>query len=117
MLDALAKMLGLSREHAEASMHSESAAKAALSRRDLFAAGAALAVGSAFSFAQPTKSWVQGWEKSTGAMATFRAFSIYFNGLKIGTAEPTWRVVDGPSGVKLAESAPVETEFTWEILE
>ncbi len=50
-LSTLARMLGLSDEHAEASIHSENAARAVLTRRNLFAAGAALAAGSAFSFA------------------------------------------------------------------
>ncbi len=50
MIQALAKLLGLTPEHAEASMHSESAARAVLTRRNLFAAGAALATGSVFSF-------------------------------------------------------------------
>ncbi len=50
MIALLAKMLGLSPEHAEASMHSERAARAVLTRRNLFAAGAALATGSVFSF-------------------------------------------------------------------
>jgi hypothetical protein len=53
MIATLAKILGLSPEHAEASIHSERAARAVLSRRNLFAAGAALAAGSAFSFAKP----------------------------------------------------------------
>lgn len=53
MIAALAKMLGLSTEHAEASMHSDRAARAVLTRRNLFAAGAALATGAAFSFAAP----------------------------------------------------------------
>jgi hypothetical protein len=57
----LAKMLGLSRDHAEASMHSERAARAVLTRRNLFAAGGALASGAAFSFAaaEPAGFWVQ----------------------------------------------------------
>ena len=52
VIAALAKMLRLSTEHAEASMHSDRVAHAVLTRRNLFAAGAALAAGSAFSFAQ-----------------------------------------------------------------
>lgn len=51
MIQTLAKMLGLSVERAEATMHSECAARSVLTRRNLFAAGAALATGSAFSFA------------------------------------------------------------------
>lgn len=50
MMQALAKMLGLPTEHAEASMHSEQAARAVLTRRNLFATAATLAAGSAFSF-------------------------------------------------------------------
>lgn len=53
MIKTLAKMLGLSTEHAEASLHSERAARAVLTRRNLFAAGGALAAGSVFSFAAP----------------------------------------------------------------
>jgi hypothetical protein len=46
-------MLGLSRDAAEASLHSERAARAVLTRRNLLAAGGALATGAAFSFAAP----------------------------------------------------------------
>lgn len=60
MIAVLAKMLGLSSEHAEASMHSERAARAVLTRRNTFAAGAALAMGAAFSFgSDPAGFWVQ----------------------------------------------------------
>jgi len=61
MIQQLAKMLGLSRDDAEASMHSDRAARAVLSRRNLFAAGAALATGAAFSFgaAEPEGFWIQ----------------------------------------------------------
>lgn len=45
-LATLAKMLGVPSRLAEDALHSESAARAVLSRRNLFAAGAALAVGS-----------------------------------------------------------------------
>lgn len=45
-LQTFAKMLGLPSRLAEDALHSESAARAVLSRRNLFAAGAALAVGS-----------------------------------------------------------------------
>lgn len=45
-LTTLAKMLGVAPRLAEDALHSESAARAVLSRRNLFAAGAALAVGS-----------------------------------------------------------------------
>ena len=44
-LQTLAKMLGVRADLAEDAMHSESAARAALSRRSLFAAGAAMAAG------------------------------------------------------------------------
>lgn len=53
MLAALAKMLGLSQEHAEASMHSDRAARHVLSRRSAIGVGAALAGGSLFSFLNP----------------------------------------------------------------
>lgn len=52
-LARLAKVLAVPRHQVEDALHSESAARAALSRRNFFAAGAALAVGSAFSFAKP----------------------------------------------------------------
>lgn len=52
-LHALARLLGIKPHQAEGALHSERAARAVLSRRDLFAAGSALAVGSAFSFARP----------------------------------------------------------------
>jgi hypothetical protein len=42
MIATLAKMLGLSRDQADASMRSEPAAKAVLSRRNFFVAGAAM---------------------------------------------------------------------------
>lgn len=45
MIAQLARMLGLSPTDAEASMHSERAARAVLTRRNLFAAGAAMATG------------------------------------------------------------------------
>lgn len=47
-LTTLAKMLGVPARLAEDALHSESAARAVLSRRNLFAAGAALAAGSVF---------------------------------------------------------------------
>jgi hypothetical protein len=54
-LSALARMLGVHRSLAEDALHSERAAKAVLSRRSLFAAGAAMATGSVFSFPVPAK--------------------------------------------------------------
>lgn len=45
-LTTLARMLGVAPRLAEDALHSESAARAVLSRRNLFAAGAALAAGS-----------------------------------------------------------------------
>jgi hypothetical protein len=45
-LSNLAKMLGVPAHQAEDALHSERAARAVLSRRSLFAAGAALAAGS-----------------------------------------------------------------------
>jgi hypothetical protein len=45
-LHTLAKMLGVPTRLAEDALHSESAARAVLSRRNLFAAGAAMAAGS-----------------------------------------------------------------------
>jgi hypothetical protein len=52
-LATLARMLGVGAHQAEDALQSERAARAALSRRDLFAAAGALAAGSAFSFAAP----------------------------------------------------------------
>jgi hypothetical protein len=46
-------MLGVKQRDAEDALHSERAARAVLSRRDLFAASGALALGTAFSFARP----------------------------------------------------------------
>jgi hypothetical protein len=48
-----AKMIGVPEHQAEDALHSERAAHATLTRRNLFAGGAALAAGSAFSFAAP----------------------------------------------------------------
>lgn len=50
MLTKLAQMLGVTPEMAAEAMQSERAARASLSRRGLFAAGAALVAGTAFSF-------------------------------------------------------------------
>lgn len=47
-LKTLARMLGVGDHQAEDALHSESAARAVLTRRNLFAAGAALAAGSVF---------------------------------------------------------------------
>lgn len=51
-LERFATMVGLRPDLAEDALHSEGAARAVLSRRNLFAAGAAMAAGSAFSFGQ-----------------------------------------------------------------
>ena len=50
MIEVLAKMFGVRVDQAEDAMRSERGYHAALSRRDLFAAGGALAAGSVFSF-------------------------------------------------------------------
>lgn len=52
---ALARLLGVKRHQAEDALHSERAARAVLSRRELFAASGALAAGTAFSFSQPAR--------------------------------------------------------------
>jgi hypothetical protein len=52
-LAALAKLLGVRRHLAEDALHSERAARAVLSRRELFVASGALAAGSVFSFSAP----------------------------------------------------------------
>lgn len=52
-LQKLARMLGVGEHQAEDAMHSERAAKAALSRRNLFAAAGALAAGTVFVSVQP----------------------------------------------------------------
>ena len=49
-LSRFARLLGLPAHQAEDALHSERAARAVLSRRSFFAAGGALAAGSAFSF-------------------------------------------------------------------
>jgi len=54
-LAALAKLLGVKRHQAEDALHSERAARAVLSRRELFAASGALAAGAVFSFANPVR--------------------------------------------------------------
>lgn len=57
-LQKLAKMLGVGEHQAEDAMHSERAAKAALSRRNLFAAAGALAAGTVFvPVRQVTPAW------------------------------------------------------------
>ena len=48
-----AKMIGVPEHQAEDALHSERAARATLTRRNLFAGGAALAAGSVFSFPTP----------------------------------------------------------------
>jgi len=54
-------------------MHSERAARAVLTRRILFAAGAALATGSAFSFGRPEAFTYEDW----------RNFGFYVNNSKL----------------------------------
>jgi hypothetical protein len=49
-LQVLARMLGVPQHQAEDALHSERAARAVLSRRNLLAAGAALAAGATWSF-------------------------------------------------------------------
>lgn len=51
--DTFARLLGIKPDHAEDALHSERAARAVLTRRNLFAAGGALAAGSVFSFPKP----------------------------------------------------------------
>lgn len=62
-LTKLAGMLGVRPELAEDALHSERAARAVLTRRNLLAAGAALASGAAFSLPVPEPEgrwvWVQ----------------------------------------------------------
>jgi hypothetical protein len=60
-LQKLATMLAIPERHSEDALHSESAARAVLTRRNLFAAGGAMAAGSVFSFAVPGPAgfWVQ----------------------------------------------------------
>lgn len=59
-LTKLAGMLGVRPELAEDALHSERAARAVLTRRNLLAAGAALASGAAFSLPvpEPAGQWV-----------------------------------------------------------
>lgn len=63
-LQQLAKLLGLSEQNAGDSLTSERAARAVLSRRDLFAAGAAMASAAVFSF--DSRRFV-GWVTRNGA--------------------------------------------------
>jgi hypothetical protein len=56
-LQTLARMLGVPQHQAEDALHSERAARAVISRRNLFAAGAAMVGASAFSFAAPVKGF------------------------------------------------------------
>jgi hypothetical protein len=70
-LSTLARMLGLPPRLAEDALHSERAAKAVLSRRSLFAAGAAMASGAAFSFPVPAK------------VCAWGDLRVYFNGRPI----------------------------------
>jgi hypothetical protein len=64
-------MLGVRRDLALDALHSERAAKAALSRRGLFAAAGAMATGSVFSFPVPAK------------MCAWSDLRVYFNGVRI----------------------------------
>lgn len=61
-LQKLAKMLGVGEHQVEDAMHSERAAKAALSRRNLFAAAGALAAGTVFV---PVQQVVLSWKVFT----------------------------------------------------
>jgi hypothetical protein len=60
-LATFAKMLGINPRIAEDALHSDRAARVALSRRNLFAAAGAMATGTAFGFAAPAK--VFGWDQ------------------------------------------------------
>jgi hypothetical protein len=110
LLNTLAKMLGLSAEHAEASMHSERAARAVLTRRNLFAAGAALAAGSAFSFGSCAGFWAQNpaplsWKD---ILMTFDGVTWRLGGLSMRVTEvvgtKVTRKVAGPAGCDITVS-------------
>ena len=58
-------MLGVGEHQAEDVLRSESAARAVLTRRNFFAAGAALATGAAFSFPPPAFSLAD-WQRAHG---------------------------------------------------
>jgi hypothetical protein len=73
-LETIARMLGVAPRHAEDALHSERAARAVLTRRNLFAAGAALASGAVFSIPVALPR------------TTFQRFSLFLNGNKIGEA-------------------------------
>lgn len=99
MIQTLAKMLGLSRDDAEASMHSERAARAVLTRRNLFAAGAAMAAGSAFSFGAPVdpmRAALVAWNAACDHVAGEIEYwaEVELNGMvspgPIGTVLRTW---------------------------
>jgi hypothetical protein len=55
MLDALARLLGLSRTDAEASMHSERAARHVLTRRETFGLAAAMCAGTVLGDVLPAE--------------------------------------------------------------
>ncbi len=68
-LDTFAKLLGLPRHQAEDALHSERAAKAVLSRRSFFAAGAALAAGTVY--APSCELYVNPWAEAQEFMMNY----------------------------------------------
>jgi len=76
-----AKMIGVPEHQAEDALHSERAARATLTRRNLFAGGAALAAGSVFSF--PTLVATPVWQTPV-YMAPFSAALMGFHLLSVG---------------------------------
>ena len=85
-LATLARMLGVRRDLAEDALHSERAAKAVLSRRNLFAAGAAMATGSVFSFAAPAR------------LIPWGALRVYYNGVLIPATVTSYNVTVSHGG-------------------
>jgi len=76
-LQQLAKLLGLSEQNAGDSLTSERAARAVLSRRNFFAAGAAMATASAFSFdTRRMTGWVMNYGISFADAATTETFGL-----------------------------------------
>lgn len=118
-LQKFARMLGLGDDQAEDALRSESAARAVLSRRNLFAAGAALAAGSAFSFAAPDPFFLLAETLKQRQLKEWRTFSIYFMGKKIGEAkEAAWKVVEGSrlvaeSNQSVELATPGDVSFSW----
>ncbi len=95
MLNTLARMLGLSPTDAEASMHSERAARAVLTRRNLFAAGAAMATGAAFSFPTARVFTYADWLEAVKIVEEIAKIQMhYYARLRVKAPVETFAVFD-----------------------